>query len=97
MQNVEGKISIIVTGYFLQQAGTLSGNPLAMTAGIKTLEIMGRPGAYEQLSEMSKKVVEGILEAGKAAGHDVCGGYIGGTCLTFIIVVENRNEVELTC
>ncbi|GMH33787.1 hypothetical protein BSKO_01621 [Bryopsis sp. KO-2023] len=62
----------------MYQAGTLSGNPLAMTAGMKTLEIMGRPGAYEHLTAMSKKVVEGILEAGKEAGHAVCGGYIGG-------------------
>lgn len=71
-----------MTNCSFKQAGTLSGNPLAMTAGIKTLEIMGRPGAYEHLNAMSKRVVEGILEAGKAAGHDVCGGYIGGTCLT---------------
>ena len=49
-----------------------------MTAGIKTLEIMGQPGAYQQLEEKSKKLVEGILEAGKAAGHAVCGGYAGG-------------------
>eukprot|EP00210_Caulerpa_lentillifera_P000751 g726.t1 len=62
----------------MYQAGTLSGNPLAMTAGIKTLEIMGRPGAYEHLATASKTLVEGILKAGKAAGHDVCGGYIGG-------------------
>ena len=31
----------------MYQAGTLSGNPLAMTAGIKTLEILKRPGSYE--------------------------------------------------
>eukprot|EP00803_Ostreobium_quekettii_P000323 evm.model.scf_509.5 EVM.evm.TU.scf_509.5 scf_509:46307-52461(+) len=62
----------------MYQAGTLSGNPLAMTAGIKTLEIMGEPGAYDKLEAMSKKLVEGILEAGQAAGHAVCGGYAGG-------------------
>jgi hypothetical protein len=34
------------------QAGTLSGNPLAMTAGIKTLEILQRPGSYEHLDKV---------------------------------------------
>lgn len=49
-----------------------------MTAGIKTLEILKRPGQYEQLDKMTKKLINGILEAGKAAGHDVCGGSISG-------------------
>merc|ERR1719438_692194 len=62
----------------MYQAGTLSGNPLAMTAGIKTLEILKRPGTYEQLTEKTEKLVAGILEAGKAAGHAMCGGSISG-------------------
>lgn len=49
-----------------------------MTAGIKTLEIMARPGAYEQLTDASKTLIEGILKAGRDAGHAVCGGYVGG-------------------
>jgi len=62
----------------MYQAGTLSGNPLAMTAGIKTLEILQRPGAYADLDRKTTKLVDGILEAGKAAGHAVCGGSISG-------------------
>jgi len=62
----------------MYQAGTLSGNPLAMTAGIKTLEILKRPGQYEKLDKNTKKLINGILEAGKAAGHEVCGGSISG-------------------
>ncbi|CAM9330742.1 unnamed protein product [Ascophyllum nodosum] len=62
----------------MYQAGTLSGNPLAMTAGIKTLEILQRPGSYEKLEALSKRLVEGILAAAKDAGHDACGGYIRG-------------------
>ncbi|CAM9517644.1 unnamed protein product [Discosporangium mesarthrocarpum] len=62
----------------MYQAGTLSGNPLAMTAGIKTMEILQRPGSYEKLAANSKRLIDGILEAGKAAGHDVCGGNISG-------------------
>lgn len=62
----------------MYQAGTLSGNPLAMTAGIKTLEILQRPGSYEHLDKITKKLISGILEAGRAAGHEVCGGSISG-------------------
>uniref|UniRef100_A0A7S3K027 glutamate-1-semialdehyde 2,1-aminomutase n=1 Tax=Aureoumbra lagunensis TaxID=44058 RepID=A0A7S3K027_9STRA len=62
----------------MYQAGTLSGNPLAMTAGIKTLEILKRPGQYEELDRLTKRLVSGILDAGKAAGHEICGGSISG-------------------
>lgn len=60
------------------QAGTLSGNPLAMTAGIKTLEILKRPGTYEHLSSLSSRLVNGLIELGKKYNHDICGGSIGG-------------------
>jgi len=62
----------------MYQAGTLSGNPLAMTAGIKTLEILGRPGAYEHLGKQANKLINGILEAARAEGHAVCGSNISG-------------------
>jgi len=62
----------------MYQAGTLSGNPLAMTAGIKTLEILQRPGAYEHLDKITSRLVKGLLEAGRAAGHQMCGGSISG-------------------
>jgi glutamate-1-semialdehyde 2,1-aminomutase len=42
------------------QAGTLSGNPLAMTAGIKTLELLSDSGAYERLDAVTRNLVEGI-------------------------------------
>ncbi|MBT9313105.1 glutamate-1-semialdehyde 2,1-aminomutase [Leptothoe kymatousa] len=58
------------------QAGTLSGNPLAMTAGIKTLEILGRPGTYEQLEATTNKLINGLLEIARENGHAVCGGNI---------------------
>ena len=61
------------------QAGTLSGNPLAMTAGIKTLEIMDKPGVYEYLDKITGKLIDGILDAARSAGHEVCGGHINGT------------------
>merc|ERR1719399_2322872 len=53
----------------MYQAGTLSGNPLAMTAGIKTLE---------KLDAMTGKLIDGLLAAAREAGHEVCGGHVGG-------------------
>merc|ERR1712087_922361 len=49
----------------MYQAGTLSGNPLAMTAGIKTLELLKQPGSYDKLTA---KLVAGIKDAAKEAG-----------------------------
>ena len=60
----------------MYQAGTLSGNPLAMAAGIKTMEILQRPGSYEYLDKITKKLINGILAAGKEFGHPVTGGSI---------------------
>lgn len=48
------------------QAGTLSGNPLAMVAGIETLKQLVTPGFYERLEAMSKRLVEGLSEEAQA-------------------------------
>lgn len=50
------------------QAGTLSGNPLAMTAGIATLEQLQQPGVYEELNRKSSLLSQGLNQAAKAAG-----------------------------
>ncbi len=60
----------------MYQAGTLSGNPLAMTAGIKTLELLQKPGTYEYLDQITKKLSNGLLEIAKETGHAACGGQI---------------------
>ncbi|PKA55260.1 Glutamate-1-semialdehyde 2,1-aminomutase, chloroplastic [Apostasia shenzhenica] len=60
------------------QAGTLSGNPLAMTAGIHTLKRLQDPGCYHYLDEITEDLVSGIVEAGTAAGHELCGACIQG-------------------
>ena len=50
------------------QAGTLSGNPLAVAAGLKTLEVLRRPGTYEQLDALAEKLAAGLAaEAAKAS------------------------------
>jgi glutamate-1-semialdehyde 2,1-aminomutase len=50
------------------QAGTLSGNPLAMTAGIETIKLLGQPGVYEQLEASSSTLAKGIAQAAERAG-----------------------------
>jgi glutamate-1-semialdehyde 2,1-aminomutase len=50
------------------QAGTLSGNPLAMAAGAATLEGLEAPGTYEQLEALSGRLGEGLAGAAEAAG-----------------------------
>lgn len=62
----------------MYQAGTLSGNPLAMTAGIKTLELLQRPGTYDQLDRITKKLSDGLLQIAQETGHAACGGQISG-------------------
>merc|ERR1712087_82573 len=62
----------------MYQAGTLSGNPLAMTAGIETLKKLSQPGVYEELERKAQKLVDGIVEAGKKHGHTLQGGVAGG-------------------
>ncbi|HEY0190349.1 MAG TPA: glutamate-1-semialdehyde 2,1-aminomutase [Kofleriaceae bacterium] len=49
------------------QAGTLSGNPLAMAAGLKAMEILGRPGAYDRLEQLGQRLGDGLLAAARAA------------------------------
>lgn len=60
---------------YLMQVGTLSGNPVAAAAGLKTLEIMRRPGQYEKLYSSGNSVVSSIQENYAAAGiaHEIVG------------------------
>jgi len=50
------------------QAGTLSGNPLAMAAGVATLQELARPGSYERLDELARQLAQGLEEAAHQAG-----------------------------
>jgi len=53
------------------QAGTLSGNPLAMTAGIETLKVLGQPGVYEQLEKTAAYLEEGITRAASSINFNL--------------------------
>jgi glutamate-1-semialdehyde 2,1-aminomutase len=60
------------------QAGTLSGNPVAVTAGLETLKLISAPGFFESLSAKTKRLVDGLVAAAKK--HDVAfsGAHLGG-------------------
>ncbi|TGH21188.1 MAG: glutamate-1-semialdehyde-2,1-aminomutase [Aphanocapsa feldmannii 277cI] len=78
----------------MYQAGTLSGNPLAMTAGIRTLELLRQPGTYEQLESKTSRLIAGILEAGRAEGLAICGGSISAMFGFFLCDGPVRNYAE---
>ena len=59
------------------QAGTLSGNPLAMAAGIATLKEIARPGFYEALNGKTEKLVNGLKAAAAKSGIPFCAGHLG--------------------
>lgn len=65
------------------QAGTLSGNPVAMTAGIETLKILSQPGTYERLESLSEQLSAGIKGAADAAGIPVYNTRVGSMVCTF--------------
>jgi glutamate-1-semialdehyde 2,1-aminomutase len=60
------------------QAGTLSGNPVAVASGLKTLEIISRPGFYECLSEQTTKLMSGLKQAADKAGVPFAVDSVGG-------------------
>jgi len=65
------------------QAGTLSGNPLAMTAGIETLKLLQADGFYKKLDEKSAYLATGIARAAKDAGYPVYSTRVGSMICTF--------------
>jgi len=69
-------MSMVAPAGPMYQAGTLSGNPLAMTAGIKTLELLNKAGTYDYLENITKKLIDGLLAIAKETGHEAYGGSI---------------------
>ncbi len=79
------------------QAGTLSGNPIAMSAGLATLEIISEPGFYEALTEKTEKLLQGIREAAEAAGVALTTNQVGGMFGIFFTEAERvENFAQVT-
>jgi glutamate-1-semialdehyde 2,1-aminomutase len=60
------------------QAGTLSGNPVAVAAGLKTLEKISVPGFYDALAAQTRRLVDGLNAAAREAGILACADSVGG-------------------
>lgn len=60
------------------QAGTLSGNPLAVAAGMATLKLIQAPGFHDKLAAQTRKLAEGLAEAARAAGVPFAADAVGG-------------------
>ena len=65
------------------QAGTLSGNPLAVTAGMTTLKILKRPGTYQGLENLANQLRGGLIRAADQAGVSVHVNQVGGMFTLF--------------
>jgi glutamate-1-semialdehyde 2,1-aminomutase len=60
------------------QAGTLSGNPLAMAAGLATLKRLSEPGVYATLEERARELTEGLVEIARGNGVEFTASCLGG-------------------
>ena len=80
------------------QAGTLSGNPLAMTAGIETLKLLQQDGFYRQLEERSAYLAKGIAQAAKDASYPIYSTRVGSMFCAFFTGNEVHNwTTAATC
>ncbi len=67
------------------QAGTLSGNPVAVAAGLATLNALDRPGTYERLETLGARLAEGIEAASRSTGVPVCVQRVGSMLTAFFL------------
>ncbi len=73
------------------QAGTLSGNPIAMAAGLATLDLVTQPGFYADLSAKTTQLVSGLLARAAAAGIAMSANQVGGMFGLFF------TDAQVTC
>lgn len=79
------------------QAGTLSGNPLAMTAGIATLTELARSGVYQELERKSTRLAEGIAQAALDTGVKITQNRVGSMLGTFFTAVGPVVDYQTAC
>ncbi|MBI2843408.1 MAG: glutamate-1-semialdehyde 2,1-aminomutase [Armatimonadetes bacterium] len=73
------------------QAGTLSGNPLAVAAGIETLRMLKEPGVYDELEEKGAALADGLAEAARSAGATAHGNRVSSMSTLFFTAEEVFN------
>jgi glutamate-1-semialdehyde 2,1-aminomutase len=76
------------------QAGTLAGNPLAMSAGIATLKQLGKPGLYETVAARAKRLTDGLRVAAAQTGAKVQVNAIGSLATIFFTLEPVHNYTE---
>jgi glutamate-1-semialdehyde 2,1-aminomutase len=76
------------------QAGTLSGNPIAVRAGLETLAILKEPGTYERLERSGARLEAGFNEALGGLGHRGCVNRVGSLLTLFLGVAKVTNSAE---
>ncbi len=78
------------------QAGTLSGNPLAMSGGLATLEILQEPGTYEALEKTSAKLADGLVRSAAAAGVPIAVNRVGSMIGLFFVRNDGDRVTNFT-
>ncbi|MBK1719018.1 glutamate-1-semialdehyde 2,1-aminomutase [Thiocystis violacea] len=78
------------------QAGTLSGNPIAMAAGLKTLELISAPGFHDQLTAKTKTLLDGLQARADAAGIPFSTNQVGGMFGLFFTTERVTNYEQAT-
>ncbi|MDE2360844.1 MAG: glutamate-1-semialdehyde 2,1-aminomutase, partial [Betaproteobacteria bacterium] len=80
------------------QAGTLSGNPVAVAAGIATIKATEAPGFYDQLAKSTRALTEGLTAAAKRAGVPFCAQSVGGMFgIYFASTVPDTYDAVMAC
>ena len=77
------------------QAGTLSGNPVAVAAGLKTLELVSAPGFYEALSASTQQLCDGLMVAAREEGETFSAASLGGMFGMFFAPSPPRSYAEV--
>ena len=79
------------------QAGTLSGNPIAVTAGLANLKLIQATGFYANLTNYAEKLINELTNLAKTHGIEFCGDYIGGMLGFYFSsnIPQSFNQVKL--
>lgn len=77
------------------QAGTLSGNPVAVAAGLKTLQLISAPGFYDELSAKALRFTQGLVAAAQKSGIDFCAQTVGGMFGLYFAKAVPRSFAEV--
>ncbi|SFV09680.1 glutamate-1-semialdehyde 2,1-aminomutase [Pseudoduganella namucuonensis] len=77
------------------QAGTLSGNPVAVAAGMTTLKLIQQPGFYDKLAASAKRLADGLTAAAKEAGVTFCADAEGGMFGLYFSETPPNNYAEM--